>query len=196
MNLLSLLELAGLITALLYLLLVTEQRRSCWIYYITSSILYIPVFWQAHLYADATLQLYFVFMGFYAAITWNPLAAETIQISKIGSKASSKIALFIILAGLSLGFVLSSTPAGKFAYADSLICIGSIVTTLLTARKVLECWYFWIVINLLATLTFAMKELNFTVVLYGIFFLLSIRALGKWRADYTSTMIDIESPSK
>lgn len=185
MELLKLIELLGVATALTYLVLVTKRRWIAWPFYIASSCLYTPVFWAADLYADAALQLYFVVMGLYG---WQVWKAEASEVAVVSMPLSSALRIAAAIVGVSVcaGYALSFTRAGWFGYSDAFISIGSVVATYLTARKVLESWYYWIVIDLFATGVFGMRELDITVWLYLIYSLLAVRALLDWRAVFRS----------
>lgn len=178
---LKLIELLGVTTAIAYLVLVTKRRWIAWPFYIASSCFYTPVFWAANLYADAALQLYFVAMGVYGWLAWKAEASEVAVVS-MPIVRNLCIAASIVGASVCVGYALSFTRAGWYGYSDALISIGSVVATYLTARKVLQSWYYWIVIDVLATVVFGMRELDITVWLYGIYTLLAIRALIVWRA--------------
>ena len=140
-----------------------------------------PVFWNASLYADAALQIFFIGMGVFALLSWRNTEDSTVEIVRWSLRNVGYAAGGILLAGLTIGWFLSKTDAGGYAYFDSLIMVGSVVTTILTARKIYEGWWFWIVINCLATAIFALKGLEVTAWLYGLFFVLSIRAMIHWK---------------
>lgn len=177
---LKLAELLGFATALAYLILVTKRRWIAWLFYIASSCLYAPVFWAANLYADAVLQLYFVVMGVYGWLAWK---AEADEVTVVSMPARENLVMVLGIAGVSacVGYVLSFTRAGWFGYSDAFISIGSVTATYLTARKVLESWYYWIAIDTFAAVVFGMRALDITVWLYVVYTVLAVRALLMWR---------------
>ena len=182
MPILKVIEYLGAISAFVYLVIVTRRSWFAWPAYIASSLLYIPVFWHAQLYADATLQLYFVLMGFYSWWLWKREGRDHVQVVSWSLRTHLLIIIAIILSSLLLGFYLSTTPAGLYGYSDALISISSVVTTVLTARKVLESWWYWICINCIATIVFSMRGLEVvTVLLYIVYIALSVRALFAWK---------------
>ena len=181
----EIIEILGVATALAYLVLVTKRRWIAWPFYIASSCFYVPVFWAANLYADAALQLYFVAMGVYGWIAWRG-EAEAVAVVSTPIQRNLSIAAVIVGASAVVGYALSYTRAGWFGYSDAFISIGSVVATYLTARKVLEGWYYWIVIDIVAAIVFSLRELDVTVWLYLIYVLLAVRALLIWRAVFRS----------
>jgi nicotinamide mononucleotide transporter len=81
-----------------------------------------------------------------------------------------------------IGKELSSTAAGNLGYLDALVAVGSFMTTILTARKVVEGWWYWIVINILAVVLYTARGLDLvTIILYLTYAALSVRALLEWQ---------------
>jgi nicotinamide mononucleotide transporter len=178
--LLSILEVLGVVTALVYLVLVTKRRWHAWPFYIASSCLYVPVFWYADLYADAALQIYFVAMGVYAWVAWKGEAAQ-VAVASWPRRYHVAMCLGILVVAAGLGSLLSLTSAGWFGYADALITVASVAATYITARKVLQGWLYWIAIDIAAVLVFGLRGLEATAWLYGVYAVLAWRALLAWR---------------
>jgi len=179
-ELLSILEVLGVVTALVYLVVVTKRRWIAWPFYIASSCLYAPVFWHADLYADAVLQIYFVGMGVYAWMVWKGEAAQ-VRVASWPLRYNVAISIVIVMTAAVLGYLLSYTSAGWFGYADALITVGSVVATFVTARKVLQGWLYWVAIDIAAALVFALRGLEVTVWLYAVYAVLAWRAFFVWR---------------
>jgi nicotinamide mononucleotide transporter len=184
-----LLEIAGVLSAILYLLLATRKSRLCWPLYVLSSVAYFPVFWSATLYADAWLQIYYVVMGILAWFEWQPDGGKDgpIKIESWSPRAIAAVLAFIVVVSAVLGYLLSHTSAGAYGYPDALVTVGSIVTTVLTARRVLQGWALWLGINILATGLYALKALDYTVGLYAVLAALSLRALLSWQRDFSTS---------
>ena len=183
MTVLQCIEYLGVITALLYLLLATKRLWIAWPFYIASSVFYLPVFWIATLYADAALQLYFIAVGIYGWKNWRAEAVDAVTTVSLPARQH----VVILTGGAAtiwiLGSFLSRSAAGVYGYPDAFITVGSIVTSVLTARRVVEGWIYWIVINLVAVVVFSLKGLDpMTIALYGLYVVLSIRALLLWKS--------------
>jgi len=173
-------ELLGALLAVLYLVFVTYRWRVAWVVCIASSLLYVPVFWSSQLYADAALQVYFVGMALYAWWSWSGRPEEVSVVRWTAPRHMGIIVVWLI-ATFVVGVALRHTPAGIYAFPDAFISIGSVIATVLTARRVIENWWYWIVINALATAVFAMKGLSLTALLYAAYAALSVRGLAAWR---------------
>jgi nicotinamide mononucleotide transporter len=59
--------------------------------------------------------------------------------------------------------------------------VGSVIATFMTLGRVVENWWYWVIINLTAVLTYGLKELWVTVGLYGVYSILSVWGLMAWR---------------
>ena len=70
LSLVKLLEIAAVILAILYLVLAVKQNIWCWIAWILSSCLYLFIMYTAGLYMEASLQIFYIVMGFYGWSQW------------------------------------------------------------------------------------------------------------------------------
>ena len=130
-------EILGALLAVLYLVFVTHRRRIAWVFSVASSLLYVPVFWSSRLYADAALQVYFVVMALYARWSWSGRPGEVSVVRWTTPRHLRIIMVWLIATGL-VGGALRHTPAGVFAFPDAFLSIGSVIATVLTARRVIE----------------------------------------------------------
>ena len=174
------LEIAGATTAILYLLLVTRRTWLAWPFYIVSSAIYIPIFWFSQLYSDAVLQGFFIAMGAWGWWSWRE-QGEAVELVRWAPHRHLlplvSIALGTIVIG---GFVFLRTQVGYLAFADAFLLVGSIVTTVMTVGRVVENWWYWIVINLASVLLYGAKGIWITSCLAVLYLGLSIRGWFVW----------------
>ena len=177
----SMLEYAGVATGLLYLVLAIYQRRECWGFYVISAIAYFPVMAHQDLYLYAGMQFFFAASGIYGWYKWGREAAQPFQVGTIGTAVHFRW----IVAGLllSMGFADYLSLFGGFwnALADALLSTFSLIATLLTARKILAGWHYWIAVNVLAVALYAYKAMWPTTLLYSIYLLSSIYGVRRWQ---------------
>ena len=69
-------------------------------------------------------------------------------------------------------------------WADGFVTAGSVVGTVLLARKFVENWLVWLVVNAVSVALFAYKALYLTAVLYVIFFALAVWGWVGWRQRF------------
>lgn len=66
-------------------------------------------------------------------------------------------------------------------WMDGFLTAGSLVGQFLLARKKLENWHVWIIVDVLYVGLYLYKDLVLTAILYGLFVLLAIAGLRAWR---------------
>lgn len=173
--------LEGLATlfGLLYVLLAVYERRLAWVFGIASSGIAIYFFLNAKLYSESLLYSYYVLAGFYAWIYWGKNPASR-SIERIGKKAFLKYILLGTLLTAALGFAFSKTDAA-YPYFDAATSMFSFIATWLTARKILENWLFWIVIDLASAGLYALKDLYMLSALMLVYTAVAIFGYLKWK---------------
>ena len=145
---------------------------------------------EARLYADLVLNLYFVLMNGYGWYFWIRGAEERqiegkLLVANIPRNELGLALVAIILGTLAAGYFFSAYTDADFAYWDSLTTVASFVAMWMTARKYLESWVFWFLINVLQIALYAVKGLSGSVGLYFYSILYSVylwMAVLGWRS--------------
>lgn len=178
------LEYFAVLTGVIYVLLAARQNVWCWPAGIFSSAVYIYVNIEHRLYQDAILQAYYVLAGFYGWILWSRKPEKDFDITTISY--SLKQNLKIIIAGFLLvpiaGYIFSKF-GNSLSYFDSAVTIFSFIATWMTAKKIIQNWLFWIVIDLLAAVMYSIKQLYPTAILYVFFAIVAWYGYRKWIKD-------------
>lgn len=153
-----------------------------WPLAIVSSALYGLLFARSRLYGEAGLQLVFIALSAWGWWCWWRDPARARADGGVRRLSASQRG-GVVLAGLALwpaiGLVLQHTTDSDVAFADAFPTALSLLGQWLLARKRVENWPCWLVVNLASVALFAHKGLWLTVILYALFALLSV--LG-WRA--------------
>ena len=71
------LECIAVLTAILYLVLAAKEDVKCWYAAIISSLIYIYIMYQADLFMESILQVFYVLMAIYGWLQWNKLLIPT-----------------------------------------------------------------------------------------------------------------------
>jgi nicotinamide mononucleotide transporter len=77
-------------------------------------------------------------------------------------------------------FVLRGTGAA-YPFLDSLTAIASVVTTFMLARKVIENWYYWFVIDTLLIYIYFARKLYWFAGLYALYLVMIVIAFRAWQ---------------
>jgi nicotinamide mononucleotide transporter len=174
---------AGL--ALAYLLLAIRQNSWCWACAIASAVLYLSLFARAGLQMQAALQVFYIAMAVYGWRAWRgTAAARPLAISRWPAQRHAlAIAAVVAVATVNGWLVARAAPPALLPYVDALIAWGSVLATWMVARKLIENWWYWIVLDLAAALLFARQGLVVTALLFLVYTGLAFRGLLQWRMD-------------
>ena len=178
----NLAEIIGVVLAICYLLLAVRQIIWCWLAWILSSCLYLYVMFNAGLYMEAALQIFYVVMGFYGWMQWSKGGTEDHLVVRRWGFGSHLFAVAVILIlTLLSGEVLSNYTAAAMPFMDALTTWGAIVTTYMVAKKLIENWIYWFVIDSISIYLFISRELYFTAVLFFVYLFIIIFGYRSWK---------------
>jgi nicotinamide mononucleotide transporter len=180
-------ELLGAILGVLYIVFSIRQNILTWPTGLLTSALYVAVFFQAKLYADMGLQVYYVLISVYGWYYWVkgkkdqekvkvPVKRTTLKLWTVLIVVS--IVLYLIILLILIKWTNSDVP-----YMDSLTTALSIVATWMLAKKYIEHWLIWIFVDLVSSGLYIYKELWPTVILFIIYTLLAYRGYIEWGKD-------------
>ena len=145
---------------------------------------------EARLYADLVLNLYFVLMNGYGWYFWVRGAEERqikgkLLVVSVPRNELAFVAVAMILGTFAVGYFFSAYTAADFAYWDSLTTVASFVAMWMTARKYLESWALWFIIDVFQIALYAVKGFSGSPGLYFYSFLYSVylwMAVLGWRS--------------
>jgi nicotinamide mononucleotide transporter len=178
----NLAEIIGVVLAIGYLLLAVRQIIWCWLAWILSSLLYLYVMFNAGLYMEAALQIFYVAMGLYGWMQWRKGGTEDHLVVRRWGLGNHLFAVSVILIlTLLSGEVLSNYTTAAMPFMDALTTWGAIVTTYMVAKKLIENWIYWFVIDSISIYLFVSRELYFTAVLFFVYLFIIIIGYRSWK---------------
>ncbi len=174
-------ELLAVASGVAYIWLAIRQHRGCWIAGGISTAFFTAVFIEARLPLQAGLQVFYVALSVYGWRAWRP-GAEASMRPRSWPWPRQLLALAAVGGAAAAGApLLASMPGFAAPLADALGTLASLVATWMLARRIIDTWYWWIVIDAgLATLYFS-QGLRLTAGLYLAYGLLAIAGLRAWR---------------
>ncbi|MBL8200255.1 MAG: nicotinamide mononucleotide transporter [Chromatiales bacterium] len=179
-------EAAAVVLAIEYLVLAIRENRWCWPAGIASALLYGGVFHGAGLYMQAWLQLFYVAMGAYGWWAWRPGTDgdATLAIQRRPLRWHGAALAAIVLISLASGGLLERYTAAESPYLDSFVTWSAVLTTWMVARKLLENWLYWFVIDAV-TLGLALERgLYPTAALFALYLVLVVQGWRRWLAAW------------
>ncbi|WP_298014996.1 nicotinamide riboside transporter PnuC [uncultured Aquabacterium sp.] len=179
----SRLEALAFVLSLVMVGLNLRVHVTAWPLAIVSSALYGLLFARSRLYGEASLQLVFIGLSAWGWWRWwrDPAQAD----AGAGVRGLTAVQRWrAAAAGLALwpviGLMLKHATDSDVAFADAFPTALSLLGQWLLARKLVENWPCWLVVNLVSMALFAHKGLWLTVILYGLFSVLSVWGWRAW----------------
>jgi nicotinamide mononucleotide transporter len=175
-------EIAGTITTVLGIWLTTRRMLICWPVVLAADVLYLVVFYQARLYSDALLQVFFVAFTLYGWWHWWRGVRDEgeVRVVPLGVRGW--------LAGMAAGAVgavllgwLMVRVGAALPYLDATLTSYSLVASWWLARKHIANWWLWIAVDLVYIGEYLYKDLRPTAALYAGLVVLAVLGLRDWR---------------
>jgi nicotinamide mononucleotide transporter len=179
------LEVVAVVLSIAMVLLNMRVHPAAWPLAIASSACYGFLFWEHRLYGDATLQLLFIAMAAWGWWQWlrgHGDGGAPLVVRPLSRRGRFAAVAAIAVAWPAVGLVLKAFTDSDLPWWDAFPTAASVVGTVLLARKHVENWPVWLVVNVVATGLFAWKALWLTAGLYAAFVVLSVLGWRAWRA--------------
>ena len=177
-----LMEITAVVFAIIYLLLAVKQDVRCWYAAIFSSFLYFFIMMSANLYMEAYLQIFYIFMAIYGWFQWNKISEDKSKF--IVRTWSIKQHLIVISSVISLAYIsgslLNMYTEAALPFIDALTTWGAIIATYMVAKKLLENWIYWFVIDSISVLLFMSRGLYLTSVLFFVYLIIIYFGYKSW----------------
>lgn len=173
-------ENAAVVLAIAYLVLAIRENRWCWPAGIGSALLYLGVFAASGLYMQAVLQVFYAGMGVYGWWAWGAQPEGPLRIHRWPLRRHA--AALAVIAGLALasGALLARYTAAESPFVDSFVTWSAVLTTWMVARKLLENWLYWFVIDAV-TLGLALEQRLYpTAALFAVYLVLVVLGWRRW----------------
>ena len=181
------LEVASVAFSLAYLVLAVQQNSLCWPAALIGTLLSLVLFVEARLYPESALQIFYAAMAVYGWRQWRRGDGDGLPMELPVSVWPWRNHLLAIvgslLAAVILGALLSRTDAA-FPYLDSFTSVGAVITTYMVAKKILENWIYWLVIDGLGVYIYWSRELYLYAGLFVLYLVLVVLGFYRWHRDW------------
>jgi nicotinamide mononucleotide transporter len=186
----SLLELTAVVFAIAYLILAVRENILCWVAAGISTVIFLAIFWDVKLYMESGLQVYYLAMAVFGWHQWRQVGngSTSLQVSMWSMRKHLVALALIAMLTLISGYLLNSGTDAKLPYLDSFTTWASVVTTVMVARKVLENWVYWLVIDSVSIYLYIDRELYFTAILFAVYIVIIFFGWFSWSKNYQRNM--------
>lgn len=165
--------------------LTVRQNIWCWPVGVVMVTLYIYIFFEARLYSDAGLNVFFLVMQFYGWYQWTRGPVEHARslsaVTRLSPKGWWWTAGGVLAGTAALGTVMHRFTNAALPYPDAFTTMLSVIAQFLLTRKILENWTLWIIADIVYLGVYTSKALYWTAGLYVVFLILSIRGYREWK---------------
>ncbi len=174
-------EVAANLVYLASILLATRNSWHTWWTGIVGCLMFAWLFFHANLYADVTLQGFFIVTSVYGWWHWqrgNHGAPAPIRRSSAAELMTWIIAAVAGAAGY--GMLLREFTNAYAPVMDSLVLTFSILAQFLLMRRRVETWWCWLVVNTIAVPLYFSRDLQLTALFYAVYWINACVALRRW----------------
>ena len=172
----------GFVTGAVSVYLAAKNNIWNWPVGIVNALFYVYLFYEARLFADMSLQMYYVIMSVVglALWLWGGEKKSALRITHIPWKWAAGLA--VATAGVVYGMTMYLRSIHDVApFLDALTASFSFTAQFMLAKKWIENWYVWIGVDIVSIGLYYWKDLSLTAILYGIFLATCVLAAFTWR---------------
>ena len=183
----SLLEVVAVVFAMAYLLLAVRENVLCWLFAFLSTAIYTVLFWDVSLLMESALNVYYMAMAVYGWYQWTRGGTNggdephALAIRSMSGQQHALVITAIAILCIVSGYLLSEHSSAAWPYVDSFTTWASVITTYLVARKYLQNWLYWIVIDTVSIPLYIDRGLNLTALLFVAYVVIAVIGYFKWR---------------
>jgi len=178
-------EIVATISGIIAVFLQAKEKILAWPFAIISVGISVVIFYNSKLYSDFGLHIIYIFLNLFGWYTWNKRPQEnSVLATKVLSTSGVLIAIVVTIWGcLGLGYAMHNYTDADLPFYDAFTTSGSLVAQYLLAKKYLQNWLLWIVVDLVAIPLYIYKGLYFFAFLFLVYLLICIYGYMSWRKE-------------
>ena len=173
------------VLGLIYIWLEYRAHVALWVIGIIMPALDIILYWQYGLYGDAGMACYYTLAALYGLYVWKFRKTKNLKqelpISHMPKRQYLPATVGFFVAWGVVYYILITWTNSTVPVLDSFTNALSFVGLWALARKYLEQWLFWIVVDVVCCVLYIQKGIPFKAGLYGLYVLIAIAGYYKWK---------------
>ena len=179
------LEIIGTLVGLVYLWLEYRASIYLWIASIIMPAIYIFIYYKAGLYADFGINIYYLGAAVYGWLVWKygtkTKENKELPITHMPIRSWLKTGFVFCMALFLIAWLLINFTDSDVPWWDSFTAALSIIGMWMLARKYVEQWWVWIVVDVVCVGLYIYKNLHFTAALYALYTIIAIFGWLNWK---------------
>ena len=175
-------EITAALMGVAYILLAAKESQWCWLFAFLSTLIYTALFWEGQLPMQALLNFYYMGMAIYGFWLWRKhgTQTDTLNISRWRwGQHFVFIAVGVVISAL-VSLYLQKTGQSQSPVLDAYTTVFSVMNTWLIAKKILENWLYWVVIDSAATVLYVQTGYYATAALFVLNTILAVAGFISW----------------
>ena len=181
------LDILTTILGLIYIWLEYRAHIALWVIGIIMPALDIILYWNHGLYGDAGMACYYTLAALYGLYVWKFVKTrkkkEPLPIVYMPRRQYLPATVCFFVAWGAIYYVLITWTDSTVPVLDSFTNALSFIGMWALARKYLEQWLFWMVVDMVCTFLYIQKGIPFKACLYGLYVVIAIAGYRKWKKD-------------
>ena len=182
-------EVVGFVTGATCVWLATRQHVANFPVGMANNVVFVVLFWQTGILANAALQVVYLVLG---ALGWYWWVRGGPDAGRLAVRRTPRVVWLVALASAvvltaAVALVLTRTAESAQPWADAATTSLSVVAQVMMGRKWLGSWAVWIVTDVLLVALYASLGLYLTAALYVLFLGLCVHGWRQWSRDLRAT---------
>lgn len=179
-------EVFAAVLGISYVILAAHESQWCWPLAFISTLIYTLLFWEGQLPMQALMNFYYMAMAIYGYLLWRRHGNAEDDLSITSWSIINQLQLIIVggFIAYAVGLYLTQTATSQSPYLDAAVTVFSVINTWLMAKKVLQNWIYWIVIDSAAIVLYAQNGYYATIVMYSVYLVLAVIGFISWQKLY------------
>jgi len=193
-------ELIGAASGLLCVWLIIRENIWNWPVGLAYALVSLLVFYNARLYSDLVLHVFYVFMNGYGWYYWLRGAGARgsegrLVVARLSTRSTSLLGVATVIGIIAMGWLFDYYTDADLAYWDSTTTVMSFEAMWMAAHKYIENWLVWLVVDVLATGIYIFKGIWPYAVLYGLYIPMAVWGWMAWSRSMSLSSIQDPAPS-
>ncbi len=183
---LGVLEASAVVLGLAFIVCIIRRQRVGWFFGVAQCILSVALFVELKLYAEAGLYGLYALFGLYGWWSWSANQGGEVIIGRISLAVLMTLSAIGVVLSIGTGYLMRTLTDSPRPFLDSFTSVFGLLATWLEAKRFLEAWHYWIILNGISIGLYIDRGASFYAGLMGIYFVMSFIGLRQWKRALVS----------
>ena len=178
---LGFLEASAVVLGLAFIVCIIRRQRVGWLFGVAQCILSVALFAELKLYAEAGLYGLYALFGLYGWWSWSANQGGEVLIGRISLVVLMTLSAIGVVLSIGTGYLMRTLTDSPRPFLDSFTSVFGLLATWLEAKRFLEAWHYWIILNGISIGLYIDRGASFYAGLMGVYFVMSFIGLCQWK---------------